>query len=321
MTVKERILRSVWPVVKHSKEVRIDRKALETLAVSIKEQAIPAWNNDLQLLAENETETVQYYFFVDSVQGCFWARKGEERWRYKKEGDWIKGYYAFAYAIKEAIQKNKKLLNAEYLRTISLKEFGGIFKGENELQILPERHEIIKENFTILQEKYGGLAANLVQSAEGDVNALVYKLVETFPTFNDKAQYEVQDVYLWKRAQIFPNDIFFALQGRGLGKFKNLEDLTVFADYRLPQFLQAEGVLQYNPSLLSKIKNEELIPSGSREEVEMRSNTIYACDLLVQELHKAGRDITNQQLDWIIWSLCQNRAFVLPHHKTATIFY
>ena len=148
-----------------------------------------------------------------------------------------------------------------------------------------------------------------------------FKITSEFPTFDDKAVYEGKEVYFWKRAQIFPNDIYFALTGKGLGEFGNMADLTVFADYKLPQLLQFHNVLKYNQELVQKLKNKELLPSGSAEEVEIRAHTIHACELLAESLGNHGRKITSQQLDWILWNLSRKMEMTLPHHQTPTIYY
>ena len=320
MRVKDKILSSIRPVIEHSEYVSTNLIAVRALAEKIKDISIPKWNNELQLLSSDE-ETIQYYFFVDSTQGCTWPAKGKERWFFKKDEDWIKGYYAFAYAIKQAILKDKKYLNAEYLSNISLQDFSDIFEGKGELQLLPQRHKALTENFGILKKKYGGQAANLVKNAAKDANVLVFKITSEFPSFDDSALFGGQKVYFWKRAQIFVNDIHFALNGRGLGKFQNMSDLTIFADYKLPQLLQFEGVMKYSEELIQKIRAEELLPSGSAEEVEIRAHTIHACELLRDELQNIGKDLTSQQLDWILWNLSQKVSFSLPHHRTATIYY
>jgi len=42
-------------------------------------------------------------------------------------------------------------------------------------------------------------------------------------------------VFYYKRAQIFVGDVFGALQGKGLGAFHDIQELTMFADYRVRQ--------------------------------------------------------------------------------------
>ncbi len=320
MIVKDKILESILPVVGNSRYVSTDMDGVRRFAKKIFSTEIPDWDNELQLLSTEE-ETVQYYFFIDSTQGCTWPAAGKERWHFKIGDEWVKGYYAFAYAIKQAALKDKKYLDAEYLSNISFEDFLEIFQGKGELQLMKERQRSLKENFTILKEKYDGQAGNLVKAANKDVSALVYKIVKEFPSFDDKAMFNGKEVYFWKRAQIFPNDIYFALNGKGLGEFTNMDDLSIFADYKIPQLLEDEGVIKYNDELLEKIKHEELLPFGSMEEIEIRAHIIHASELIKKELKTLGREITSQQLDWILWNLTQKREFKLPHHRTITIFY
>ena len=56
-----------------------------------------------------------------------------------------------------------------------------------------------------------------------------------------------------------------------------MNEVTMFADYRVPQILLHLGVLEYSPSLLNKIKLKEEIPFGSEEENEIRAgyNQLY----------------------------------------------
>lgn len=320
MKVKGLILQSIKPVVEKSKHVRINQDRMAKLADKLKERPIPPWDNELQYLGTEEN-TVQYYFFLDSINFCFWAKRGEKRWSYQKNGEWLKGYYAFSFAIKRAIEENPRLLDANYLSEISFDNFSEIFSGKGKLLLLKERYKIIKENFGILAERFKGKASVLVGKAKNDVNRLVRLLLAFFPNFMDVSNYQGKKVYFLKRAQIFANDLYYSLENKSLGCFKNLEDLTIFADYKIPQLLEAERVLEYSQDLLAKIKNEELIDAGSEEEVEIRANAIHACELLVEQIEKLGRKINSNQLDWLLWVLAKKTKFTLPHHKTLTTFY
>lgn len=366
MTIKEKILKSIQPVVENSKFVTINQDKITQLAQELKDQPIPV--PDEFEFAGSPEETVQYIFFLDSIQGCLWQVKGKQRWYYKHEGGWIKGYFAFAYTIKKALENNRQLLDANYLSQISFEEFKKIFPGgasstqsitpptprrnppkrihlrqgygglpanfinqrepgtfakagKNELQLLPERHKIIQENFSILNQKYNGQAASLIKQAQGDINQVVEALIKDFPSFRDMAHYKNQEVFFLKRAQIFPSDVYYAFHGQGLGEFKSLDDLTIFPDYKLPQLLQAEGVLEYTEEILAKIKNEDLLEYGSKDEIEIRALSIYACELLVQELAKHNRQINHNDLDRLLWYISKTTKYDLAYHKTITTFY
>lgn len=126
MTIKEKILTSLEPVVENSKFVSINKESIAQLAQKLKDQVVPT-PDEFEFKGSPE-ETVQYIFFLDSIQGCLWQVKGKERWYYQHDGQWIKGYFAFAYAIKKALENNHQLLDADYLSHISFTEFISIFQ-------------------------------------------------------------------------------------------------------------------------------------------------------------------------------------------------
>jgi hypothetical protein len=320
ISIKEKILTSLVSVIKNSSSVHIDDLKIPFLAKKLEKRLVPGWDNVLQFLGNIE-ETTQYYFFLDSINFCFWNVQEKERWEIEKDGKRIHGYYAFSYAIKNALLTDKRLFNASYLSSITFDDFSKIFKGRGELLLLKERHEIIRENFKILKKKYSGKALNLVMAGESDVNKLVELIIRDFSTFGDYSEFGAQTIYFFKRAQLFISDINYALQGKNAGYFKNMEDLTIFVDYKLPQLLESEGILVYNEKLKNKIKNHELIERDSKEEIEIRSNTIYACETLLAELNKLGKNLTSSNLDWMLWVLSKKNKPQLPYHRTITINY
>lgn len=297
--------------------VQINRRAIPDFAKKLKEVPLPSWNEDLQFVG-NAAQTAHYYFLLDSINFCFWPEKGKEKWNILHSGQKLSGYYAFSLAIKKALEKNPKLWDAKYLANIPFIEFEGIFAGNGDLQLLLERHKIIQENFRIISENYENSVLNLVEEANHDVNKLVALLLADFISFRDIAEYHRQKIYFLKRAQIFCADLN---QSLGIELFRNMRDLAVFSDYKLPQILEAEGVLIYASELKDKIAKEELIPSESDEEIEIRANTVLACEMILGELKKLERDIESWQLDWLLWTLAKETKFELPYHKTLSIYY
>lgn len=53
-------------------------------------------------------------------------------------------------------------------------------------------------------------------------------------------------------------DVWACCGGQGLGEFSDIDDLTAFADYRIPQSLVWMGVLEYSESLLKTLKSSKL---------------------------------------------------------------
>ncbi len=92
-------------------------------------------------------------------------------------------------------------------------------------------------------------------------------LTKTFRGFQDHSIYEGEQVFFYKRAQILVGDLFSAFRGDSYGKFNDIEKITMFADYRVPQILYHLKVIEYSPELEKKITEGQVIEHGSKEEV------------------------------------------------------
>ena len=105
-------------------------------------------------------------------------------------------------------------------------------------------------------------------------------------------------------------------------RLRDIDRLTAFADYKVPQVLRDLGVLRYRDDLAGAIRRRELIPSGSREEIEIRAATIWGCELLRQALTRQDRDFTAAEVDWLLWNQGQRLPETTePYHRTRTIYY
>ena len=57
------------------------------------------------------------------------------------------------------------------------------------------------------------------------------------------------------------------------------------------------GLIKYQPRLQEKLRNKELLPSGSKEEAEIRACSIIACEKL--KVHLKCRNAVD--LDFYLW--------------------
>jgi hypothetical protein len=136
----------------------------------------------------------------------------------------------------------------------------------------------------------------------------------------------------FKRAQLFV--------GMAYGRFRDREDLpidseslfdlTVFADYRVPQTLINLGLIKLGAMVLHEnYSGGDFIESGSLKELEIRAATIIASDILMEEINKRREEPINPlHMDYILWSAARKRddygdLFVknLNHHYTLTTDY
>lgn len=120
-------------------------------------------------------------------------------------------------------------------------------------------------------QKYRCSFVNTIAKADGSAAALVNLLASDFPCFNDVVSFEnKKSVRILKRAQILVADLWAAFNGESYGEFHDIDKLTIFADYRIPQLLNALGCLWYSPGLEQAVKSKTLIPHGHTWEIQIR---------------------------------------------------
>ena len=317
------VLETANRVAAESRQVQIDGQALVRFSKSLIEKGInlPPWEN-LYHFYDGGEKTVFYLLVLDTLNFCFWPAPGGMTWEIEYKPKKLSGYYALAFSLKRALESGAPIDQAEFLAELSLNGLKDILGGRGELQLLNERVQNLNELGRALLEEYHGKASELVEAADGSAIALVRMLYRRLSSFRDVAKYRGHQVPFYKRAQIFAADLYGAFQDSKWGRFADMDNLTAFADYKLPQVLRHLGILGYSTELVNKIDQQILMEAGSPEEVEIRANTICAVELIRQELEKMGKDLRAFEIDWILWNLGQDEAFKeKPYHRTVTIFY
>lgn len=127
------------------------------------------------------------------------------------------------------------------------------------------------------RQKYACSFTNCIRAANSSAAGLVNLLARDFACFRDEFQWpgRRKPVRFLKRPQILVADLWACFRGEGPGKFEDIDKITMFADYRVPQILSTMGCLSYSPPLGSAIKEKEVIPSGSTWEMQLRGR--FAC--------------------------------------------
>jgi hypothetical protein len=317
------VLETTRHVKKRSQQVTIDKPALADFSRKLIEDGIeiPPWNYDYHFF-DGGQDSVFYLLVLDSINFCFWPKPGADKWEVQYKSETLSGYYALAASLKKAIDAGIPITKADYLARISLDSLKKILGGKGELQFMETRAHILNELGEFLIKEYDGEAHSLVEAAGNSALNLVGLLVESLPSFKDVAEYYGKKIYFYKRAQIFAADLYGAFGGKDWGYFKDIDNLTAFADYKLPQVLRHVGILQYGPSLEHKVDQGIFLEAGSPEEIEIRANTIWAVELIRQELTQMGKKLRAFEIDWILWNLGQQIEFkAKPYHRTVTIYY
>jgi hypothetical protein len=122
---------------------------------------------------------------------------------------------------------------------------------------------------------------------------------------------------------------------------EGVSELTMFADYRVPQILNRLQVITYPETLISKLKEKKPFLSGSREEISIRSASILAVEEIRKEIQSQnlkyhgschGQDVNSVLIDFWLWDTSkkiENEKIdleiplnqELPTHRTRCIWY
>lgn len=221
-------------------------------------------------------------------------------------------------SFKKALAETPQILDVNYLGDIDRANVEQLFKSNNgtEIPLLDKRTDNLREAGQVLKKKYNGQFINALEAAGFDAIEIVKLLYQDFPSFRDIARLDGNNIFILKRAQICPNDLSYLLKLGGR-EITNLENLTAFADYKIPQMLREAGMIKYSYDLAKRIDNYILIPSGSREEVEIRAATIWGVELIRRRIQKHK----SNEIDNALWLLSQDQKGLRPYHRTYTIYY
>ncbi|XP_034692123.1 queuosine salvage protein-like [Vitis riparia] len=299
---------SAW-VAARSAHVVVDSSGIEKAVEEIQD-SIPKvkWDFEGIHYFDNGPLTVQYLFVLDALNFCFWPDKDLS-------------YDHLALGLKEALQNDKSVFDADRLQKITGPQLRELLKWPRPLPLENERVRLLHEVGLELERSFEGKASKLVESCGKSAANLVALVTRHFPGFRDHSVYKGHQVFLYKRAQIFAADLWGAFEGQGYGEFNDISSITIFADYIVPAVLRQLGVLRYSSDLASIIEANREIGSGSEEEVELRACSIYAVEKMRELLSKkSGNQVLSVELDLWLWSFgiqCQS----LQHHRTLSIYY
>lgn len=281
----------------------------------------------------DDPRAADWIFVLDTLNFSFWTDTGAKKWRVNGET----GYFAFCAAISRAIDQGKPMWDPKYYSQITQRDAEIIFQGDDEVNIplIQDRIKGLHEAGRVLLDKYKGTFVECIKSCESSAEKLLQLVVKEFDSYRDEADYEGHRISIYKRAQILIGDIWACYEGRGLGEFHDIDSIAMFADYRIPQVLVHYGTMRYSDSLMSKLKSDEPLKQGSREEVEIRAVSIEAVEQVCDEVRRLiaadpklglnpSKDVNAIVIDHYLWDYRREYAQELEHipfHKTRSIYY
>lgn len=325
------VLSSTARVVERAQDVRIDRERVVAVAEELlgEDAQVPGWEDALHF-RDGTWRTAGWVFVLDALNFCFWSEDPDpaQRWHVEYKGQLHDGYWALVAALRRAADEDRPIWDPRYQVDLPVRDIAHILRPHDlaypEIPLLPLRAAHLHELGRGLLDMDDGpeAAAVMIGGAKRSAVRLIHEIVARFPSFNDVATYQGEEVRFYKRAQILIADLAGAFAGEGLGAFGDLACLTAFADYKVPQVLRRHGVLVYTGDLAAKVDRRQLIPAGSPPEVEIRAATIWGCELLRRALTRRGRSVRAFEVDCALWNAGQHLpADTQPYHRTYTGFY
>jgi len=283
-------------------------------------------------LAADET-SIDWMFVADTLNFSFWGLEEGHHYAVELHGKQYTGYMALCAALTRAVEAGIPITSSKFYANITEKDVREIFasSSSNEIPLVEERVKNLQESGKILNEKFGGSFANCIRQCNESACELLKLITTEFTSFRDEGVIQGKRVSFYKRAQILVGDIWGLFRGNGLGKFHDINSLTMFADYRVPQSLVHFGALEYSDKLYELLNKNHMFQNGDREEIEIRGCSIHAVELIREELKLSEIPLDDQTLqvnstmiDFFLWEYRRRFAADLariPYHKVRCIYY
>ena len=158
-------------------------------------------------------------------------------------------------------------------------------------------------------------------------------------------------MFIWKRAQILVAELWAAFYPPSpdaphplFPSGPAIHQLTMFADYRVPQILHHLRIISYPPSFIKALRSHKSFPTGCREEVSIRAASIVAVErvrkemIALAEVREGSENVNEEEIssvliDFYLWDLAKKletgeehidgveTAEILPAHRTRSIWY
>ncbi len=306
-------------VAELAEHVRLDPDRLAAFAADFPVAMIDDDSGDPGRQAFDDAEaTASFVVALDAINF------GSGYFPYIRKRPGHSGYHTVAASLRDYVSATGALTSERLARVTTTdcsQIFGQELDGGLQEELMAHFATALADLGALVATDFAGSFVSLIESADHSAETFAQTL-DRLPYFHDVHPYRGFDVPLYKRAQITPYDVAVAFDHVGLGRFDDLDRLTMFADNLVPHVLRVEGVLAFDDALLARIEAVEDIPSGSPEEVEIRAVGLHAVELLVEALQDRGHHVNSGQVDGALWTLGGNAKYkAIPRHRTRCVFY
>ena len=339
-------------VAERSVDVSVDvdgcRKAADQILKSMKDRNYSTASWSAHPLNPRVSETtspeaiLDWLFTVDLLNFSFWSetdrndtgRADTQRYAVEYKGSLYTGYWSLVAAINRAVDEGIPITSPSFWIS---EEFGPELLNSVFASATSEQIPMFKERFSVLVEAGEVMAkyrvnsfASFVKEADQSALKLVEILSARFKSFDDKSVYKQRKVHILKRAQILVADIWACFEGKSYGKFADIDQITMFADYRVPQILHSLKCLRYSNLLTDHLRNLEGIEHGDSREVELRACSIWAVETIRQEILRKDphAKVNSILIDYYLWDTAKemqssgiDTRTIIPCHRTRSIYY
>jgi len=322
--VTDKVKRTCKHVHKNSNHVKInENKLLEFINVKRHYfNQVPSWTsshfdpNDFDF-----EQVIAFICVIDSLNFCFWPYENISN---KKPEDFE--YSNLVNSLLILLKNEPKFFNSENLINLTPEIcYQKIFNSIVEFPLIEERTRSLNELGKFIQIQYDSKFTNFLEFNKYDCVEIVKSITEGVTTFRDETFYKGKQIFFYKRAQILAADLYYACRElKDPIILSNAMELTMFADYRIPQILNEYEILVYDEELTNKIINKIELYSHSDEEIEIRANTVICVEKIKDEINKLAKDkkYLSLEIDYVLWTVGEElRKEIKPHHRTLSIFY
>jgi len=317
--VFDRIRTACRAVAARADFVRILEERIEPFAADLLAQGLETPPLDAERhFVGGEAETVAYFVTLDAINF------GSGYFPHLAKRPEMSGYYTIASRLADRFRAAGPIPAAQ-LAAVTPSECA-------ELLVQDPARFPVRELMTLfsralnhlgkhVEDRYAGRFEGLIEAADRSAARLI-GLLTVQPFFRDEPPYRDLVVPLYKRAQILASDLALAFGNDGPGRFDDLSRQTIFADNLVPHVLRIEGLLEYAEPLEAAIEQEELIPAGSEEEIEIRACAVHCVERVREALDRSGHPVTSRVLDQILWQRGHAARYKdAKRHRTRTVFY